>query len=110
MREIYDHELATTEIFYAPKMDIEGQHVLLCVGLLSTGLTTEFLVRTYQAQGAASVSICALLDRPSDRRVDLPIAYHGFQIGPQRLAGFGLGTPLLGRNRPFIFTAADLLH
>lgn len=108
VREIHDHAQATTEIFYAPKMDIEGQHVLLCVGLLSTGQTTDFLVRTYQAQGAASISICALLDRSSDRRVDLPVAYFGFQVGPQWLAGFGLGTPVLGRNRPFIFAAPDL--
>jgi len=108
VREIHDHDLDTTEIFYAPKMDIEGQHVLLCVGLLSTGQTTDFLVRSYQAQGAASISICALLDRSSDRRVDLPVAYFGFQVGPQWLAGFGLGTPVLGRNRPFIFAAPDL--
>jgi hypoxanthine phosphoribosyltransferase len=108
VREIYDHELGTTEIFYAPEMDIEGQHVLLCVGVLSTGQTSDFLVRTYQARGAASVSICALLDRHSDRRVDLPISYFGFQVGPQWLAGYGLGTPTLNRNCRFIFAAPDL--
>jgi len=106
-REVYDHALGTTEIFYAPEMDIEGQHVLLCVGVLSTGQTTDFLVRSYQARGAASVSVCALLDRHSDRRVDLPISYFGFQVGRQWLAGYGLGTPTLNRNRRFIFATPD---
>lgn len=108
VREIYTRDLATTEIFYAPEMDIEGQHVLLCVGVLSSGQTTDFLARTYQVRGAASVSICTLLDRQADRRINLEVAYFGFQVGPQWLAGFGLGTPTLDRNRPFIFAATKL--
>jgi hypoxanthine phosphoribosyltransferase len=108
VREIHDRNFATTEIFYAPEMDIEGQHVLLCVGVLSSGQTTDFLVRAYQARGAASISICTLLDRQADRRINLEVAYFGFQVGPQWLAGFGLGTPTLDRNRPFIFAATKL--
>jgi hypoxanthine phosphoribosyltransferase len=107
MREVYDHDRPTTEILYAPELNVKGEHVLLCVGIISTGLTVDFLVRSFQARGAASIAICGLLDRQSDRRVDLQVAYHGFQIGPQWLAGFGLGTPTLNRNLPFIFAAHD---
>jgi hypoxanthine phosphoribosyltransferase len=108
VRELYDQDRATTEIFYSPEVDIEGQHVLLCEAILSTGQTTDFLLRNFQARGAASISLCALLDRQADRRVDLQVAYSGFQVGPQRLAGFGLGSPALNRNCPFIFAAPDL--
>jgi hypoxanthine phosphoribosyltransferase len=100
--------IATTEIFYAPEADVAGQHVLLCHGLLCTGQTTDFLIRNFQARGAASVSVCALLDRHSARRVHLEVNYCGFLVGPQFLAGYGLGTPSLNRNLPFIYAAPEV--
>jgi hypoxanthine phosphoribosyltransferase len=108
VREFTDNNIATTEIFYTPELDVEGQHVLLCDGIVSSGLTTEFLVRNLKARGAASIAVCALLDRQSARRVDLDVAYYGFQVGPQWLAGFGLGAPTRERNLPFIFAAPEL--
>jgi hypoxanthine phosphoribosyltransferase len=95
----------TTQIFYAPEIDVRGKHILLCEGILSTGQTTEFLICNYKARGAASIAVCSLLDRPSDRRVDLDIAYYGFRVGPQWMAGFGLapGASAQQSNLPFIF-------
>ena len=108
VRELNENNIATTEIFYTPEFDVEGQHVLLCDGIVSSGLTTEFLVRNLKARGAASIAVCALLDRQSARRVDLDVTYYGFQVGPQWLAGFGLGAPTRERNLPFIFAAPEL--
>ncbi len=105
-RVIYDRNIATTEILYTPEIDVEGRHVLLCEGILATGQTTDFLIRNFQARGAASISVCSLLDRQSDRRVNLHVAYYGFRVGPQWLAGFGLGAPALVRDLPFIFAPA----
>lgn len=96
-----------TQIFYSPEIDVHGEHILLCEAILSTGQTTDFLTRHFLARGAASVAVCSLLDRPADRRVHLDVAYFGFQIGPQRLAGFGLGagaSALLG-NVPYLFNS-----
>jgi len=107
VREILDNNISTTEIFYTPELDVQGQHVLLCDGIISSGQTTDFLVRNLKARGAASIAVCTLLDRQSARRVDLEVNYYGFQVGPQWLAGFGLGSPNLERNRPFIFAAQD---
>jgi hypoxanthine phosphoribosyltransferase len=100
----------TTQIFYAPEIDVRGKHILLCEGILSTGLTTEFLTRNFLARGAASIAVCSLLDRPADRRVDLDVAYYGFQVGPQWLAGFGLGPSAhtLQSNLPYIFAAPSV--
>ena len=102
-----DRNTETTQIFYAPEIDVAGKHILLCEGILSTGLTTEFLIHNFQARGAASIAVCSLLDRLSDRRVNLDVAYYGFQVGPQWLAGFGLGPGphTLQSNLPFIFAA-----
>ena len=108
VHEIHEGNVTTKQIFYAPEIDVQGRHILICEGILSTGQTTEFLRRNFQARGAASVSVCSLLDRESDRRVDLQSTYWGFRVGPQQLAGFGLGAPALERNLPFIFAAPDM--
>lgn len=102
-----DRNTETTQIFYAPEIDVRGKHILLCEGILATGLTTEFLIRNFQARGAASIAVCGLLDRLADRRVNLDVAYYGFQVGPQWLAGFGLGpgSHALQSNLPYIFAA-----
>jgi hypoxanthine phosphoribosyltransferase len=104
-----DRGTETTQIFYAPETDVCGKHILLCEGILSTGQTTDFLIRNFQVRGAASIAICSLLDRPSDRRVDLDVAYYGFRVGPQWLAGFGLGpgSHALQSNLPYIFAAPE---
>jgi hypoxanthine phosphoribosyltransferase len=108
VREILENNISTTEIFYTPEVDVTSQHVLLCEGIVSSGQTTEFLIRNLKARGAASIAVCTLLDRQSARRVDLEVNYYGFQVGPQWLAGFGLGSPTLERNLPFIFAAPDV--
>ncbi len=110
VHELHDRDVATTQIFYAPEIDVHGRHILICEGILSTGQTTEFLRRNFLARSAASVSVCSLLDRQSDRRVDLQPTYCGFCVGPQRLAGFGLANsaPATERNLPFIFAAPDM--
>ncbi|HVJ04169.1 MAG TPA: phosphoribosyltransferase family protein [Candidatus Saccharimonadales bacterium] len=108
-REILGNNTATREIFFAPEVDVEDRHILLCEGILSSGQTVDFLVRNFQARGAASVALCCLLNRPSDRHVNVDVAYSGFEIGRPWLSGFGLGTPAeyLDRNVPFIFAAGD---
>ena len=108
VREILENNISTTEIFYTPEVDVEGAHVLLCDGIVSSGQTTDFLIRNLKARGAASIAVCALLDRHSARRVDLEVDYYGFQVGPQWLAGFGLGAPTRERNLPFIFAASEM--
>ncbi len=108
VREILDNNIHTTEIFYTPEVDVEGQHVLLCEGIVSSGQTTDFLIRNLKARGAASIKVCTLLDRQSSRRVEIEVDYFGFQVGPQWLAGFGLGSPTRQRNLPFIFAAPEL--
>ena len=57
------------------------------------------------------MAVCSLLDRPSDRRVEIDIAYYGFRVGPQRLAGYGLsvGSSALLGNVPYIFAAPENL-
>ena len=106
---LYDRNTEITQIFYSPDIDVHGGHILLCEAVLASGLTTDFLIRHFQARGAASVAVCTLLDRPSDRRVEVDVAYYGFRVGPQRLAGFGLsaGSSALLSTVPYVFAVSD---
>lgn len=97
----------TTEIFFSPEVDVKDGDVLLIQGLLQTGITTEFLSRNLLARGAKSVKVCALLDRQSGRRVLLQPDYFGFLVDEKYVYGYGLGSPNLGRNLPYIATSKE---
>ena len=69
---------------------IQGRHVLLVEDIVDTGATVSVLVEKIQALGAASVNVCALLNKPSRREHDVEVAYIGFDIPNVFVVGYGL--------------------
>ncbi len=65
-------------------------------------------MRNLTARGAASVKLATLLDKPSERRVALEADYVGYPMEDSYFLGYGLGSPLLGRNLPYLATAGKL--
>jgi len=103
--ERIDNNVPMTEIFFSPEADVEGGDVLLVEGLIQSGVTTDFLVTHLLTRGAASVKICTLLDRQSQRRMSLQPDYFGFLIDENYVVGYGLGGPQINRNLPYIAAA-----
>ena len=97
----------TTEIFFSPEVNVEGQHVLLVEALVQSGITSEFLIRNLFGRGAASVKLAAFLDKQTARRVPLQPDYFGFLMSESFVVGYGLGTPDLGRNLPYVAARAE---
>jgi hypoxanthine phosphoribosyltransferase len=97
----------TTEIFFSPEPVVRDCDVLLVEGLLDSGVTTEFLMRTLMGLGAVSVKLAVLLDRQSARRVGVQPDYFGFQVDETYVVGYGMGLNQLGRNLPFLATVTD---
>ena len=95
------------EIFYSPEAKVEGQHVLLVEGIIKSGVTQEFLIRNFAARGARSVKLATLLDKQAERRVALQADYSGYTLGASYVVGYGLGSPLLGRNLPYVASSAN---
>lgn len=67
--------------------------MLCCVGgqvedIIDSGHTLDRLARDLRAAGAASVKVCALLDKKGRRRVEFHPDYVGFEVGEG-----GRGTP-----------------
>ena len=82
--------------------DITDRHVLVVEDIIDTGLTLSYLLRSLQARKPASLEICALLTKPSRRRVDLDVKYLGFEVPDEFVVGYGLDYAGAYRNLPDI--------
>jgi len=71
-------------------LDIRDRDVLVVEDVVDTGLTLNYLVRTFELRGPASVAAVTLLDRPYRRLVDdLPVRYVGFAVPDELYVGYG---------------------
>jgi hypoxanthine phosphoribosyltransferase len=81
---------------------IENRHVLLVEDIVDTGLTLKYLLDLLAARGPASLSTCALLSKPSRRRIQVAVDYTGFEVPDEFVVGYGLDAGQLYRNLPYI--------
>ena len=81
---------------------IEGREVLIVEDIVDSGLTLQYLLRTLEARGPATLEVCALLTKPSRRTVDLPVRYTGFEIPDKFAIGYGLDHAERYRNLPYV--------
>jgi len=84
--------------------DVAGRHILIVEDIVDTGWTLRlsYISEKMLARNAASVRICALLDKPSRRQVDVEIDYCGFVIEDRFVVGYGLDLAGRYRNLPYI--------
>jgi hypoxanthine phosphoribosyltransferase len=82
--------------------DIKGRHVILVEDIVDTGITAKYLFELLKTRQPASIEMCALLDKPSNREVDMAPKYIGFTIENEFVIGYGLDYNELYRNLPFI--------
>ena len=53
---------------------IEGRDVLIVEDIVDSGLTLQYLLRNLGARNPASLEVCALLTKPTRRKVELAAA------------------------------------
>ena len=85
---------------------IEGRDVLIVEDIVDSGLTLQYLMRTLETRGPASLEVCALLTKPDRRKVELPARYIGFEIPDRFVIGYGLDFAEKYRNIPYVATLA----
>jgi hypoxanthine phosphoribosyltransferase len=97
-----------TEIVYSTAVPLEGRHVLLVDDIVDTGITLSYLLSHIHEQGAASVRVCALVDKPEARKIGVHPDWAAFTLDkplPGRfLVGYGLDWEEHYRALPFIGT------
>ena len=82
--------------------DLTGKDVLIVEDILDSGNTLNFLKQYFLTKGAASVSICTLLDKPSRRTKAITADYVGFVVPDEFVVGYGLDYCQKYRNLPYI--------
>lgn len=82
--------------------DITDRHVLIVEDIIDTGHTLAYLIENLRVRQPAGLAICALLNKPSRRLVDLELDYAGFEIPDEFVVGYGLDYAENYRNLPFI--------
>lgn len=81
---------------------VNGRHVLIVEDIIDSGQTLRFVMDVFQARRPASLRLCTLLNKPSRRKIDIPIDYIGFDIENKFVFGYGLDLDEKYRNLPFV--------
>ena len=86
------------------KTDLTGRHVVILEDIVDSGRSLQFVVQHLKEKGAASVRICALLDKPEGRApgIDIQADYVGFTIPNAFVVGYGLDYDEEYRNLPYV--------
>lgn len=82
--------------------DILGRNVLLVEDIVDSGYTFDHLLKLLTTREPASLKVCALLNKPTRREVEVPIHYLGFEIPDEYVCGYGIDADELYRNLPYI--------
>ena len=84
------------------KEGVTGKNLLIVEDIIDSGYTLRFVIDMLQARQPASIKLCTLLDKPSRRKIEIPVDYTGFQIEDRFVFGYGLDLDEKFRNLPFI--------
>lgn len=82
--------------------NIEGRDVIIVEDIVDTGLTLRYLCDALKARNPASLRVCALLDKPSRRLVEVDVHYRGFEIPDAFVVGYGLDYQERYRSLPHV--------
>jgi hypoxanthine phosphoribosyltransferase len=84
------------------RSDIAGRHIVLCEGVVDSGLSLTFILDLLKSRGAASIKVAALLDKVPCRRLPVPVDYVGWRIGSEFVIGYGMDAAEKYRNLPYV--------
>jgi hypoxanthine phosphoribosyltransferase len=82
--------------------DISGRRIVIVEDIIDSGLTLSWLQRNLQMRGPASIEIVALLRKPEAVKVEVEVAYVGFDIPNDFVVGYGLDFNERYRDLPFV--------
>jgi len=84
------------------ELPILGRPVILIEDIVDSGLTLAYVKGLLEGRGAASLKICALIDKSERREQAVSVDYCGFQVKEGFLVGYGLDCNEEYRNLPEI--------
>lgn len=102
----YGSELQSSGIVEIRKdleMPIRGRHVLIVEDIVDSGYTLEALCNLLLLREPASLRVCTLVDKQSQRATDVSVDYVGFSLDKGFIVGYGLDYDERFRGLPDIY-------
>jgi len=81
---------------------IEGRDVLVVEDIVDTGHTLRHVLAILRTRRPARLEVCALLDKPTRREVEVQARWIGFAIEDRFVVGYGIDYAQRNRNLPHI--------
>lgn len=78
--------------------EIEGKDILVVEDIVDTGHTLHHVINLLESRKPARLKVCALLDKPSRREVDIKADWTGFEIPDEFVVGYGIDFAQRNRN------------
>ena len=82
--------------------NIKNRDILVVEDIIDTGHTLSQVLKILATRQPASLTVCALLNKPSRREVDVNVHWTGFDIPDEFVIGYGIDYAQQGRNLPHI--------
>jgi len=82
--------------------EIAGKDILIVEDIVDTGHTLNHVVNLLRSRRPARMLVCALLDKPSRREVEVRADLVGFEIPDKFVVGYGIDYAQRNRNLPYI--------
>jgi hypoxanthine phosphoribosyltransferase len=99
---------AGAEVLYSMPVPYEGRDILLLDDIIDTGITLSYLLDHIREHRPRSLRVCALIDKPRERKIDVHPDWSLFRLEsppPDRfLVGYGLDYGESYRGLPYIGT------
>jgi hypoxanthine phosphoribosyltransferase len=96
-----------TDIVFSTEIAYEGRHILLLDDVVDTGITLNFLLDHIRERQPQSLKVCALVDKPGERKVEVQVDWAAFTLkepSDRFLVGYGLDYAEHYRGLPYIGT------
>ena len=100
----YSGTKTTGVVKFKKDLDInpDGRDILLVEDILDSGITLEYLRNILVDRNAASIKVCAFLDKPANRQAQIQADYVGKVIPDEFVIGYGLDYNEKYRNLPYV--------
>ena len=100
----YSGTKTTGVVKFKKDLDVnpDGQDILIVEDILDSGITLSYLKKVLADRNANSIKVCALLDKPANRKADITADYIGRIIPDEFVVGYGLDYNEHYRNLPYV--------
>ena len=85
------------------ELDVKDRNILIVEDIVDSGLTIAWFLEHLKRFDPESVKVCAFIDKPERREVQVPIDYVGYVVERGFLVGYGLDCDEQYRQLPEVY-------